>query len=278
MKVFFSVLICLFPVLNQGSDVRSASYSGRVWYDKIKTFKKPCWNEILVELAGYECKNTTQWLNFAGKLLACDLSEKEKTIVNCSKSDPNDEKAIQQCVSERDLNTFKNFAIFFGMVGPLCHFQASQSIFDNWKTKLSNLGDHTNEAITWSTKWTETEVGKAPYIVQAIAGQVLPISNFYDIFKKWQFVYHAVWLMMTVIIGAGKIWYLQHHSSWFAWFTPIAVCFFLEVIATTVYESWFGYVMEIFSLNDQNIAITMRLFLLFDQIFNLDLCLQIISF
>ena len=54
-------------------------------------------------------------------------------------------------------------------------------------------------------------------------------------------------------------------------FKPIFVALILEMVITTLYESWLGYLMEIFGFNDQKMGIPVRWTFLFDQILYLKL-------
>lgn len=149
------------------------------------------------------------------------------------------------------------------MVGPLCFYQKTKGFTDTWIGKLISLKSNATSAYEYGERLTKTFLRSAPYIVQATVPQFLPVPGFYDEFKAWQFMTYFVWALFTFIpaLRWGK-WYL---------YKPILASLFFEMLITTIYESWLGYLMVIFGLNDQKVAIPFRFIFLFDQIFKWEL-------
>ena len=44
------------------ADVKSSSYTGKVWYDQIMQFSDPCWLQVLKDMNELECADKTQWV------------------------------------------------------------------------------------------------------------------------------------------------------------------------------------------------------------------------
>ena len=193
---------------------------------------------------------------FGAKLLMCENLEKGQALCNCTEGS---QEEIKTCISQKSLLNFQNFNVFFTMVGPLCFYQKTKGLTDTWIGKLISLKSKTTSAYEYGERITKTFLHSSPFFIQAVVPQLLPVPGFYDEFKTWQFMTYMCWALITLIpaLRLGK-WHL---------FKPIFIALLLEMLITTIYESWLGYLMLIFGLTDQKIAVIFRFIFLFDQIF-----------
>lgn len=44
------------------ADVKSSSYTGKVWYDQIMQFSESCWKDVLKEMNELDCADKTKWV------------------------------------------------------------------------------------------------------------------------------------------------------------------------------------------------------------------------
>ena len=273
--LFFSLFALVVAETDLSARIKASVVLGKVYFQNLETKAESsaCWKDVLQEFKNISYESCTQhstWMKMAVKMTLCEGEDmKRPHVQNCTEEAAANISETKTCISKMDDSSFIDFCVFSGMIQSICLVQhvsigasAWARLTGTFQSVKSGYVNLTN-GLSIYLRHKESEYKYIPRsVLRGTIGQFIFLHEVYEDFRNGQILFLAIWLLLSILIGRWKDWKYCY---------PVLLCISVELVSSVLYETWIGYFMDLFGINDHIIAIVTRYVCFTSQILGLEI-------